>query len=237
MSTHYEGSDLEALQGLRRYPAWLVERLGPALRGRVLEFGAGLGTFTRAWRARADEAVLLEPSQLAGPLAERFADDPRVSVHRETLQAHLARVGPGGFDAVVSSNVLEHIGDDVGALRAARRLLRPGGAVLIVVPALPVLFGTLDQVVGHHRRYTRRGLHDVLLGAGFVDPHIQALDLPGVLPWLVAGRVLRRRTFSRRAAILYDRAVVPVARRLEARLPPPVGKNLVARALAPPGES
>lgn len=229
---HYEGQDLEALADLPRYYGWIADAFGEGLRGRVLEVGAGVGNFTARYLPRVREAVLVEPARnLAPRLAARFAGDARVRVVGDTLEGARAAgaLGAEPFDAAVMVNVLEHVRDHGGLLRSLREALRPGGALLLFVPAVPWLYGSLDAVVGHERRYTRGALEGVVEGAGFEVLSSRYFDLPGVLPWLVAGRVLGARRFDGRAAGLYDR-LVPVIAAAERRWRPPLGKNLVCVA-------
>jgi hypothetical protein len=98
---------------------------------------------------------------------------------------------------------------------------------------LPVLYGTLDAMVHHHRRYTKASLRDVVEGAAFRVQLLRYFDVLGVVPWFVAGRVLKRRRFDEGPARVYDRFVVPIGSALERLYEPPLGKNLVC--VASPG--
>lgn len=227
-ASHYDGHDLEALADMPRYNAWIDSQFAPWLHGRVLEVGAGIGNFSATWLPRATQAVLVEPAaNLAPRLTERFASDRRVRV-ANTLLADLPAELRQPFDAAVMVNVLEHIADDVGVLRDLHGLLRTGGAVCVFVPALPALFGSLDEVFDHVRRYRKAELADRIREAGFSVAHIGYMDSLGAIPWLVAGRVLRQRKLDGRATVVYDRAVVPVLRAVEAVVAPPAGKSLWA---------
>ncbi len=184
--------------------------------------------------------LLLEPAEnLHQQLKERFADRPHVQllcalledVHAGEAQAPGSQGGP--FDAAILVSVLEHVEDDTEMLAQLFDLVRPAGALLLFVPALPWLYGALDARVHHVRRYTRAGLSEVIRTAGFQLKSISYFDFPGVLPWFVLGRVLRRSSHSARAAKIYDRVVVPVARSLEWLIQPPIGKNLICVARRP----
>jgi SAM-dependent methyltransferase len=72
----------------------------------------------------------------------------------------------GSQDAVLLFDVLEHIADDAGALRGAVRLLRPGGWLVLTVPAHRWLWSPHDEALGHHRRYSARGLRRLVEAAG-----------------------------------------------------------------------
>ncbi len=234
---HYEGQDLEALADLPRYQGWVLDSFQPRLRGRVLEVGAGIGNFAARYTAQVNEAVLVEPAaNLAATLSRRFAGLPNVRTVSARLEDLQGQVVPGGdfsdasFDACVMVNVLEHIEDDLAILKRIRQLLRPDGALLLFVPALPVLYGSLDALVDHHRRYLKASLRTVVERAGFRVLKLHYFDVLGVLPWFVAGRVLRRRRFDEAAARAYDRWFVSLGQRIERNWEPPFGKNLLCVA-------
>jgi SAM-dependent methyltransferase len=236
----YEGHDLEALADLPHYVGWILQGFAEHLRGRVLEVGAGTGNFSARYVDAVDEAVLLEPAQNLYPtLATRFAGKNHVKPVSGLLEDWANRVAAQGgsdgrpFDAAVMVNVLEHIADDHGTIRRLGTMLRPGGKLLIFVPALRWLYGSLDAQVHHYRRYSRSALTRVVERAGLEMVSLHYFDVAGVLPWLIAGRVLKQRAFSARAAHIYDRIIVPLSARLERWLRLPLGKNLICVAQRP----
>jgi SAM-dependent methyltransferase len=231
----YEGHDLEALADMPHYVDWILQGFAAHLRGRVLEVGAGTGNFSVSYVDRVAEAVLLEPAPNLYPLlAARFRNKGHVQVECGLLDAWAdGRHDGRPFDAAVLVNVLEHIADDQGTVQRLAGLLRPAGKLLIFVPALPWLYGSLDVQVHHYRRYSRSRLKRLMHRACLEVMALHFFDGPGVLPWLLAGRLLRQRQFSARAAFIYDRAVVPLASRLERWLRLPLGKNLVCVAQRP----
>ncbi len=213
------------------YFDWIAGLFGAALAGDVLDHGAGTGILSERLLARASRVVALEPERLLfDRLVQRFAASPRVTPMHGTIETYLERDGAGRLDAVVSSNVLEHLADDVGCLRQLRQALRPGGALAVYVPARGELFGSLDEAVGHLRRYTRSLLKTRLEQAGFAVEWVRYANLAGVLPWLVSGRLLRQRAIEAQSLRLYDRWIFPVSARLEARLRIPYGLNVAALA-------
>jgi SAM-dependent methyltransferase len=232
----YDPRSLEALSGLARYHAWIRGDFGDVLRGRVAEVGAGTGNFSETWVDGADEATLIEPApQLHTLLAKRFAGRAHVKVVGATLEEALATgsLARESLDALTMVNVLERVEDDLGELRRVREALRPGGAVALFVPAIQAIYGSLDALVGHHRRYEREGLGRVVRDAGFEVETLRWFDVAGVVPWWLVGRVLRARSFDGPLGPLYDRLVVPVMSRVERAVPPPLGKNLLCVARVP----
>jgi len=229
----YDARTLEASEDFVRYNRWVVSAFGPAIGGRALEIGCGIGTMSALLVERCSELVLVEPApNLRARLTERFAGSPSVTVCEGLLETAVQRrpdVFESGFDAVVAFNVLEHIEDDVGALRQAADLLRPDGRVCLFVPAMPWLYGAVDAQVDHVRRYTKATMGAALAAAGLQPERLQYLDLLGMVPWFVFGRVLKRSTQGGGVG-WYDRVVIPVCRGLDRLVGPPVGKNLVVVA-------
>jgi SAM-dependent methyltransferase len=226
----YSGEELDALAEARNYYGWIVRRFAPYLGRRIVEVGAGIGTFAEHLRVAAPDArlTLVEPAANNWPhLSARFAGRPHVTTHR----GYVADAGePGSADTVVAVNVMEHVRDDGAFLADAHRLLSPGGHALLFVPALPAIYGSLDEAFEHYRRYTKAELTQRLRNAGFTPVSVAYTNLPGVLAWWMSGRVLGRRTVSARDAKLYDRWMIPWISRLERVWTPPVGQSLIAIA-------
>lgn len=230
----YEGRDLEVLADLPRYYNWIVDLFAPHIAGRGLEIGAGTGTISGRIRPYLDTLQLVEPSaNLIPALESRFSDDESVSVAHATLEAYLAQTGGETYDTIAMVNVLEHIEDDAAALAGLFDALRPGGHLLIFVPALPFLYSALDRSVGHFRRYTRSTLRSPIEQAGFSIRILRYFDILGVGPWWLINTLGGATGFNPRLAGLYDAVGVPVTRAVETLVPPPLGKNLIAVAEKP----
>jgi SAM-dependent methyltransferase len=222
---HYPGKELEAMSSADHYRRWIVETFDPYLGRNVAEVGAGIGSITRILLERPLlRLVSFEPSTNMYPmLAEAVKGEPRATA-RNTL------FGPEqageAFDSVAYINVLEHVEHERAELDAAFAALRPGGHLLVFVPALAWLYSNFDRDVGHFRRYSREGLERVVLHAGFEVVESRYFDLAGVLPWYLYFTLLGR-GMGRGSVSLYDRVVVPPMRRVERLVRPPIGKNVV----------
>ena len=216
---------LEDLAETVNYRRWLVDLALPYLGDDPLEVGSGLGLYAADWRAAGVPRLTVseaDPSRLAG-LRSRFADDAAVVVRELSVPV----VEQAAYTSVVAYNVLEHVADDAAALMAFRGLLRPGGRVVLLVPAFPSALGRFDRDIGHHRRYRKSSLRAVAEDAGLDVEMLRYVNCVGLLGWYVVVKLLRGRP---RAGVLlsaYDKVVVPVLRRLEARRPPPFGQSLL----------
>ena len=135
------------------------------------------------------------------------------------------------FDAIVAVNVIEHIQDDNRAVAALASLLKPGGRLLVYVPAVPFAFGTLDQMLGHYRRYTADSLARVLCGAGLDPGPIRYFNLLGLLGWFINGRILRRKSLSETQIAVFERLVAFL--RIEDRVRLPIGLGVISCAAKP----
>jgi SAM-dependent methyltransferase len=229
----YEGDDLESLAGLVHYREWIASFFRPYLHGKAVEFGPGRGDISVLLTPHVVSLDLVEPAPgLARELASRFSNDLKVTVHSDNLD-HFAVGAEGHFDCAVLVNVLEHIEDDGAALARLYRTLKPGGHVMIMVPALQFLFSALDAAVGHYRRYHRPALCRLAEQAGFDLVSARYFDAFGILPWWLLNRVIGATKFNPALAVIYDRFFVPPGRLLERLIPPPAGKNIALVARRP----
>jgi SAM-dependent methyltransferase len=216
---------LERLAGAGRYNRWMFERLRPWMGRRVLEIGSGIGNLS-AFLTDRDRLVLTDTRpEYIERLRARFADHDHVSVARLYLPDDHSALGDERFDTVICLNVLEHVEDDGGSLRAIRHLMAAGGRLILLVPALPALYGAMDEALGHYRRYTRRELAAKFAAAGLRVPHVEYFNLAGVPGWWFAGRVLKRRVIPAGSLRVYD-ALVPLFR-LERLIPWRIGQSLI----------
>jgi SAM-dependent methyltransferase len=224
---------LELFAETPRLNRWLYGKLGPYVRGDVLEIGSGIGTLSRllvADLADGRRAVLsdTEPAYLRA-LSGAFAGDERIEIARYDLEgAPPPSIATRRFDTIVAVNVIEHVANDGAMVATLAERLAPGGRLLLYVPACPFAFCGLDRAVGHHRRYTDSTLGSLLREAGLVVEALRYVNLLGLLGWLVSGKVLRRKIVGGWSLALFER-LMPIVR-LEDRVRLPLGLGLWAVA-------
>lgn len=225
MSDSYSGSDnLEVMADAVRYNAFLKSLVRKFSGNPVtaLDFGAGIGTFTDALPLAPASIHCVEPDLEA----QRILASQGYQVH-DSLEA----AGTQRFDYIFSLNVLEHIADDAQVARDLFDLLVPGGKLFIYVPAFNHLRTSMDDLVGHHRRYTRRGLIQLVQHAGFTVEEAGYTDFLGYFATLVFGLLDRFKDapdgkINRPLLIVYDRIVFPVSQLLSVIFSRVMGKNV-----------
>jgi SAM-dependent methyltransferase len=227
-SDGYTGmGNLEVMDCAVKYQRFLAELLTaaagpPGTERAIVDFGAGVGTLARAARSLGWQVtcVELDPALQARLRADGF-----------DVAASLDDISPRSVDFLYSCNVLEHIEDDATVVSAFHRVLKPGTPLLLYVPAFPVLYSSMDRLVGHVRRYRRKGLVDLVESAGFTVETCRYADSIGFAASL-AYRAIGNDSgkLDERAVRLYDRSVFPASRRLDHLAHRFFGKNLVLTA-------
>lgn len=221
---------LEIMSAAPRYNAWQYELIAPYLGKRVLEVGSGIGNISGHIVAHSRQLVVLTDTDewYRERLRARFEGREEVAVATLTLPDDEApmRFASHDLDTVVALNVVEHIPDDVGALRTMGRMVRPAGRVVVLVPALEGLFGSLDRELQHQRRYTRRSLRSVMESAGLRVDVLRWFNRVGTVGWWWNARVRRAPRIPVDQLRAFD-SLVPLLR-FERYLPLPFGQSLIA---------
>ena len=226
---------LRNLGAIRHFNRYMYDTIAPYLGKRVVEVGSGIGNLTTfISKGRHVFATELEPAYLR-TLRERFRDRVGVNVGSWDITQPIETGGspraqiPAGFDSVVCLNVLEHVEDHRKALENMRDVLRPGGALVVLVPAHPQLFCALDTEVGHWRRYTRNQLASLLQESGLTVDHLFPFNTWGLIGWYVNGVLLRRQRLPGEQLSLFG-TLAPILTWIERRARPPIGLSYIAIA-------
>ncbi len=200
---------LDTLAHTPRFNHWMAEVIQPFIGPHVLELGAGIGNLTQHFsRGRLSYvATDIDPEHLAR-LRTRYQSRPNLQVR------HCDITVPGDFvpfagrmDTVICLNVVEHIADDQRALEQIASTLKPGGNAIVLVPQGQSVFGSLDEVLGHHRRYSEEDLRRKMEGAGLrVERmiHFNRVTRPA---WYLNGRLWKKRSFGRIQLWAFDHLV------------------------------
>jgi ubiquinone/menaquinone biosynthesis C-methylase UbiE len=223
----------EVLEGLAtavNHRRWFVELAVPYLGDDPIEIGSGLGDYALEWAERVPRftATEADPERLVR-LKDRMREHPSVAV-REVLLPTEER---GRHSAAVSYNVLEHIDDHVGALRSMARLVRPGGAIVLIVPAFMFAMSPVDIATGHVRRYTKKTMRAALTEAGLRVEKLHYANALGLIGYYIATSVFKLAPKEGAMVKIYDKAVLPVTKAAESVVRPPFGQSVFAVARVP----
>jgi SAM-dependent methyltransferase len=214
------------------YNRWIYEQIAPFVGQRILDVGCAIGNITQFYADR--ELIIgldVVPEELA-VVRERFHDRNFEAYHMDVSSPALLRFRERDLDTAVCLNVLEHVEDDVHALRNMRDTLRPGSHVCLLVPCNKWLYGPMDAVDHHFRRYTKRELNAKLAEANLTVVKQNYFNLLGIAAWFLTNRVLRRSFAAPAQYSSYD-SLVPFLSRVERTFPPPNGLSLVTVCRTP----
>jgi 2-polyprenyl-3-methyl-5-hydroxy-6-metoxy-1,4-benzoquinol methylase len=216
------------------YNQWIYDAFQPVLGSRVLEVGCGIGTYTQMLLNTPNVTHVSALETEAGyiPILKEQVNIPVGKTLDARCQNILETVeGLGHFDTCIMLNVLEHIEDDVEALKTLKYLLgeNQNGHVVIFVPALMSLYSEYDRSIYHYRRYQKESLRNVLLAAGFEIQTLRYFNFVGILGWWVRFCLLKQKEFDKRSIGMFE-TIAPLIKAWENRFPPPIGLSLVAIA-------
>ena len=210
----------EAVNYNRYLSSLVTSQLNPA--DRVLDFGAGTGTFAIPLHRSGVSVIAIEPDANLRSRLTGFGIDARPGIEA---------VASESLDLIYTFNVLEHIEDDAAVAGELARTLKPGGRLIVYVPAFAILWTAMDRKVGHFRRYRRPGLVALLAASGFrivAADYVDSVGFFATLLYRLSGD--RGADINRSMLRLYDRFVFPLSILLDRFLARFLGKNLLVVA-------
>jgi len=194
-------------RSLKKYNRYIVSQFSSRLKAndQILEFGAGIGTLASIFR----EVYSVKPHCIEIDPALR-----EILMERDFLVYENSQSVEGSYNLIYTSNVLEHIPDDLEALKEIHNLLEAGGSLMIYVPAFMFLYSPADAALGHYRRYAKRELYDKLKLANFSIQSCRYSDSIGFFAWL-STRFFRSSTQNKigsdSSLKFYDRFIFPIS--------------------------
>jgi len=211
---------LDSLANTPRFNRWMADTIRPFVGQRVLEIGAGIGNLSQQLlRGRKLYIATDIDEEHLARLRTRFQFRPNFQAMQCDLESardfeHFREC----VDSVVCLNVMEHVQDDAAALRNIYQSLRPNGKAVVLVPEGQSLYGTLDEVLGHCRRYSEQELRKKMEAVGFHVEQVVYFNRVTRPGWFINGRILKHKTFSRPQLWILDR-MVWMWRRIDRFLP------------------
>ncbi len=220
------------LSSVNKYYQIFFDRIENLVGNRVLEIGSGNGNFTRFLMGR-DLVVATDLSENhLRTLRQRFVENERFRIHQfDASHPPSDELKSYGVDTIICLNVLEHIEDDLNALRNMKSLLVPGGKLILLVPCIKALYGSLDVGLDHFRRYTRKELEGKMQEVGFEIEKTFFYNMWGVPGWFVNGRIFRRKVLPK-YQLMFFTLLHPLVR-MEKYIKTPFGLSVITIAKKP----
>ena len=209
----YQGKELEVFRNARNWESYLSAMILPFMTGDVLEVGAGIGSHTRTFCNGAQKSWLcIEPDRAQSAIIEQSVQSGEIPSYCKVKTGVLGDLDAGSsFDVIVYLDVLEHIEDDRAEIELAVSHLRPGGRLIVQVPAFQWLFSPFDAEIGHFRRYNRPHLKSVIPRAMSCEK-LHYLDSLSLLILIGNRMLVRKKTPGKKDIELWDRVFIPLSK-------------------------
>lgn len=214
-NSEYGTETLEVISEAENFNRWMYETIRPLCSGRILEVGSGIGNISHFFIHDGYDITLSDFENSYFPrLKKKFDNKPNlrgiylIDFSTQNIEEKFPGLA-GTFDTVFALNVVEHIEDHRQALINANKMLKPGGRVIILVPAFQQLYNSFDEQLGHYRRYTDKSLRNLLEETGFEVVHSQYFNFIAILGWFFSGSVLKKRIIPKGQMKLYN-TLVPI---------------------------
>ncbi len=213
----YGHKDLIDMEAAPKYTEWTLERTRSYVGDLLLEIGSGIGNNVRILMQYTNViATEIEPIYLQ-VLQNAYLNVPGVEVH-EWNATHPPPAELPLVDSVLCSNVIEHIEDDYLVVQHADAVLKPGGRMIFIVPHGESLFSSLDEAIGHHRRYNKERLRSLFTSLNYKVEELFTLNKVGVLGWWYRGKVAKQKVIGRFGLKVFN-VFVPVFKLIDPLLP------------------
>ncbi|MBA4409669.1 MAG: class I SAM-dependent methyltransferase [Odoribacter sp.] len=226
---------LEVISVADNFNRWMFQTIKPHCTGNILEVGSGIGNISQFFLADNLEISLSDLSTDYFKILEsKFGSFPNLKglftldfAEKELEQKYPHLIGK--FDTVFALNVLEHVPDHEQSIRNCYKLLKPGGKLVILVPAFQSLFNQFDVALEHQRRYTPKTLKKVMSVPGFNIIHCRYFNSIGILGWFVSGKLMGKNAIPGGQMKLYDQ-LVPLWKVVDWFLKPLLGLSVICVA-------
>jgi len=215
----YLSEDLNLTKKQKKFNNWIYSKFKSYLKGDILETGSGCGTFSeKIIKDFGGKICLTEIDKNFISLLKRKFKEKRVSVKKLDLgeEKDFKKI-KSKFDTIYSSNVLEHIKDDVKALKLLRGMLKPNGRLILLVPCHKFLYSKIDVALGHYRRYSKKELNKKVKEAGFKIEKAFWFNLFAIPGRFLNGNVLKKEKIHEGSFKLFNQ-LVPFLRFFEEKV-------------------
>jgi 2-polyprenyl-3-methyl-5-hydroxy-6-metoxy-1,4-benzoquinol methylase len=201
---------LNVIEKANRFNEWMYNAISPDCKGRILEIGSGIGNISKFFINDNKKIVLsdlrnnyceLLKEKFKNPILKIDLVNPNFDVEYKSLFQT--------FDSVFALNVIEHIENDILAINNCKKLLKEGGNLIILVPAYQWLFNNFDNELEHFRRYSRKGIKNIIKKNNLKVEKLFFFNVIGIFGWFLSGKILKKKTIPEGQMNLFN-FLVPV---------------------------
>jgi 2-polyprenyl-3-methyl-5-hydroxy-6-metoxy-1,4-benzoquinol methylase len=203
---------LSVIEKADRFNEWMYRTIAPHCKGKILEIGSGIGNISQFFIADKQEIVLSDLRDNYCDILRNKFNNPVMKmdlVHPDFDNEYAGAIGT--FDTLFALNVVEHIKDDLLAIGNCKKLLKPGGTLIILVPAYQFLFNNFDVELEHFRRYTQKSLKAVIVKNNLRITKLFSFNFIGIFGWFVSGKILREKSIPEGQMSLFNK-LVPICK-------------------------
>lgn len=204
---------LDVIADANRFNEWMFKTIAKQTSGEILEIGSGIGNISNFF---VENGATISTSDMRGEYCEilkkkfqhyvNFKGAYQIDIvdpDFKTKHKHLY----GTFDSVFALNIIEHVENDDLAVKNCLQLLKPGGTLVILVPAFMCLFNSFDKELGHFRRYNRKNLNVLFRQSNIEITYSKYFNLIGILGWWVSGNLMKKKNIPSGQMKLYNSLV------------------------------
>tara|TARA_Y100000817_G_C16849302_1_gene541367 strand:+ start:748 stop:1428 length:681 start_codon:yes stop_codon:yes gene_type:complete len=218
----YPGKELENFDRATLWRKYIYVEIKKFITGKVLEVGAGIGSFTKNYMHAADQLTLSEIDTSNYQILKKKFNAAKINFTNKTiLEIH------DKFNTIMYLNVLEHIKKDQEEIFNAFEKLEMNGHLIILVPAHNGLYSKFDEAVGHHKRYEIDFFQKLELKGGKLKKLIY-LDAIGYFLYFLNRIFFKEEVYPSKFKIfLWDKIFTPITYFLDKLLLNKFGKNIL----------
>jgi len=202
---------LDAISFAPNFNEYMYKTILPFCKGNILEIGSGIGNISHHFINAGSQITLTDiRSNYLDQLKEKYADKAEGILEMDLIHENFDIEYADHlniYDTIFAMNVVEHIKDDNQAIINAKKMLKPNGHLIILVPAFQALYNSFDLALEHYRRYTRKSLN-TLMSPHLNLIHTQYFNAFGMLGWYVSGRLLKKKSIPVNQMKLYDKLIL-----------------------------
>ena len=227
---------LEVIAKADQFNRWMYDQFKHQLKGEILEIGSGIGNISQLVINEGHAVTLSDYNEdYCDNLKKKFSAVPNVKAiisidllhpnFEEKYSAYQQK-----FDSIFLLNVIEHIKDDLLAIKNCKYLLRSDGHLVLLAPAYSWLYSSFDKQLGHFRRYSLKSLKELLARNRFTILSGSYFNFTGIGGWLLFGKIFKQKMLSKGEMSAFNK-IVPIARIIDKILVKKIGLSIIVTGI------